>query len=385
MELVADGSVPARVRLLHSAVCGPKLALRQAASGALGRLGLRPNLASFPDVAVTEREDARLLRSTLLVLLRQGFRKKHRWSSAVVRERLLVVPELARVVRQVVWGGYTGDDFDSAFVIDEGHLPIDVELEEVPWPGTVGLAWSAELGADVERWQGYFADHDIIDQLAQLHTGAKEGEELRELILKVDTMAAVALGRRMRPDDVWAAVQDLLDTPNDEVLRHTLDVCKGIRLRAAIPHFEANLDHPTWVIARTAAEAIRTMGVDELLPVVAQHALDGHTECLSCMGNWAKKRGTKVILPRLSHEDWRVRAAAAMASATVGSVKPIRKALVELAANDPHPRVRLEAVIAGGARYARIDGDALRWVREQFPDDPRLDAAEQQIPGLGQL
>jgi HEAT repeat protein len=379
-ELAGDGSAAARVRLLHTAVCAPKLPLRQAATRALGVRGETPGLESFPVVRMADAEDRRLLRATWLRLLQHAFRRKQRWPVALLRERIVVEPMLAMVARQVVWGSYAGGAFAGAFVLDEAATPMDAELEAIAWPGDeVGIPWAVELGDQVEVWQRYFEDHDLVDQLAQLHTLPKEGAELRELVENRENMRAVSLGRRMRPGDVWSALHDLVDDEDPERRHDALDVCKGVRLRAAIPAFEAGLTDPSGNVSRVAAEAVRAMGLDELMPIVAIRLLDGNWDMLPCFTSWAGKRGTAVIRRWLAHPSWEVRAAAARAAAWKGSDKPMKTALIAMASGDPDPRVRLEAVVAGGERIAKIDRAAVAAAVAAFPEDARLTLAAERI------
>jgi hypothetical protein len=121
------------------------------------------------------------------------------------------------------------------------------------------------------------------------------------------------------------------------------------------------------------------MGLDELMPIVAIRLLDGNWDMLPCFTSWAGKRGTAVIRRWLAHPSWEVRAAAARAAAWKGSDKPMKTALIAMASGDPDPRVRLEAVVAGGERIAKIDRAAVAAAVAAFPEDARLTLAAERI------
>lgn len=369
LEAIAARADPVGdLRLLHTAVCSTRAWQRQIATSCLAAREMAPRLRSLPTTAPEHPEDRRLLRAIVTRLLRDGFRHKKRWDADLIASRLIPNPDLHVMARGLVWGRYEGERLMGLFMYDESGTAIDLDEEPIAAPtGAVGLPWTIELGDHVDACCRILSDYDLISPFSQLHLLDTEGQTLCDLVEADEPSPAVTLARRMNPRDVWAALEPLLEVPKHR--RHVLDVFKGARIEAAIPLFEEGIHDPDSIIADLSMTALRLMGVESMLPAIASLALAGDSEALSSMANWQKRRGTKVLLPRMTHDDPVVRAAACLAACTEGAAKPIGAELIRRVEGDQDAQVRRQALIAAGRRFVKVPMAAVREVVALWPDD----------------
>lgn len=365
VQVAESPSVSATVRLLHTAACHRRKSMRMAARKHLITRGHEQLIDAVPDDPV-DGEDARLLARALSALLDRAHRKRLRWGAGRFRAKLATNANAAAVARTLVWGTFADDAMIQTFSLDETGEPVALDDRALDLQSAeVGLPWAAEIET-LEAWREHLVDYLLVPPFPQLYGGGAQAQELDELISKQKITEAVALGRRMNAEELFAALKPFLISDEPAQRADALEMVKACRLAIATDHVAAGLADPDGTVRKRAATAARMLGLSDLLPELARLGMLGNGEAMMAMSNWQGKRGTKVLLANLAHANAQVRAASAKA-ARYGAKAAMKKILPKLIVDDPDPGVRFQAVLSAAKIGAKVEIEAARSACAPFP------------------